>query len=134
MLKIDNIEEHLRNNKVNPSFQRIMIMKYLIDNNNHPTVDMIYQELKGTISTLSKTTVYNTLKLLVENKVVNVLNIEDNELRYDADTRVHGHFKCINCGNILDLNIDISKLDIDLLSDIEIKEHHIYFKGYCNCK
>ena len=39
---------------------------------NHPTVETIYKELIDEIPTLSKTTVYNTLK-----QFVNILIIDD---------------------------------------------------------
>ena len=42
----------------------------------HPTVDEIYQALVDHIPTLSKTTVYNTLRLLMEHGVVRMLTID----------------------------------------------------------
>ena len=38
-------------------------MEYLMAHRTHPTVDEIYLALSPSIPTLSKTTVYNTLKL-----------------------------------------------------------------------
>ena len=43
--------------------QRIAIMEYLMDNPIHPSADDIYTALSPSMPTLSKTTVYNTLKL-----------------------------------------------------------------------
>ena len=57
------------------------------------TVDQIFTELHKNISTLSKTTVYNTLRVLVEAGLVRVITIEDNETRYDINIENHGHFK-----------------------------------------
>ena len=132
MTSINNIEEHLKRANVKPSYQRIKIFEYLVKNRNHPTVDMIYKDLVRTIPTLSKTTVYNTLKLFVENKVATIVNIEDNETKFDADTSIHGHFKCNVCNSIHDFNLDISKIKISGLDGFDTKEHHIYLKGTCN--
>ena len=97
---IENIGEYLKAHEIKPSYQRIKIFQYLVENKNHPTVDMIYKALCTEIPTLSKTTVYNTLNLFIEKKIVNVIVIEENETRYDSVMAVHGHFKCEKCGKI----------------------------------
>lgn len=128
-LRIDKIDEYLKSNDIKPSYQRIKILEYLIQNKNHPTVDMIYQELVNRIPTLSKTTVYNTLKLFVDKKIVALINIEDNETRYDVDTTFHGHFKCKKCNEVYDIKIEMPVLkDMD---DFQIDEYHLYLKGIC---
>jgi Fe2+ or Zn2+ uptake regulation protein len=132
-IKINEIEKRLKNNNVKPSYQRIKILEYLLKNKNHPTVDTIYQELVSEIPTLSKTTVYNTLKLFIEKKLVILINIEDNETRYDADTSFHGHFKCKKCNEVYDIKIDMPILR--KLDDFEVDEYHLYLKGICRkCK
>lgn len=125
--KIDNF---LKKHDIKPSYQRIKIFEYLIKKKNHPTVDMIYKELVSDIPTLSKTTVYNTLKLFVEKEIVIVINIEDNETRYDADTSFHGHFKCKKCRKIYDIRLEMPAL-IDFDNYI-IDEYHFYLKGICS--
>jgi len=101
----------------------------------HPTVDTIYKALCPEIPTLSKTTVYNTLNLFVEKKLVQVIVIEENETRYDLITHTHGHFKCNCCGALFDVELNIDYSMSPELADCEIDEKHIYFKGLCkNCK
>ena len=135
MKKIDKIDEYLTKHGIKPSYQRIRVFDYLLKNKNHPTVDKIYKELVGEIPTLSKTTVYNTLKLFHEKGIVLIINIEDNETRFDADTSNHGHFKCNKCGEIYDFELGENKLNLPKLKDYIIDEQHIYLKGICpNCK
>jgi Fur family peroxide stress response transcriptional regulator len=55
---------------------------------------MIYKKTFKGDTTLSKTTVYNSLKLFLKRGIVQELTIEEKEVRYDADTRPHAHFKC----------------------------------------
>ena len=62
-----NVYEYLLSYNVKPSVQRIAIMDYLLKHKTHPSIDEIYLALSKSIPTLSKTTVYNTLKLLTEN-------------------------------------------------------------------
>ena len=57
-----DVIERLQSHSIKPSVQRIAIMQYLMDHHTHPTVDEIYTALAPGMPTLSKTTVYNTLK------------------------------------------------------------------------
>ena len=128
---VDDVGKYLKDNGIKPSYQRMKVFQYLMDMKNHPTVDMIYRALCPDIPTHSKTTVYNTLNLFVEKNIVNVIIIEENETRYDAYLKLHGHFKCEKCGNIYDIEVESDTLDFAELEGYEIKEKHIYFKGVC---
>jgi Fe2+ or Zn2+ uptake regulation protein len=130
-MKIENVGEYLKSNGIRPSYQRIKVFEYLLQHKNHPTVDMIYKALVDEIPTLSKTTVYNTLNLFIEKQIAVVIVIEENETRYDADTGLHGHFKCIKCGKLVDIEIDPENVNFESLNDFQINEHHLYFKGIC---
>jgi len=115
--------------------KRVKIMRSLVTKRNHPTVDDIYTDLINEIPGLSKTTVYNVLKLFVNRNMVLALNVEDNEIRYDADTSVHGHFKCKVCGGVFDFDIKRSDLPESGLKGFITDEYHYYLKGSCSfCK
>lgn len=129
--KIDNIEEYLRSHGIKPSFQRIKVFNYLLKYRNHPTVDMIYQELVNEIPTLSKTTVYNTLKLFVDKGITLLITIEEGQARFDADTSLHGHFKCEQCNLVYDFDIQFENMKITEIENFQINENHVYFKGIC---
>lgn len=131
-LSIKYIKELLLNKNIKPSHHRIRIFQYLGEDENHPTVEMIYKDLIDEIPTLSKTTVYNTLKLLVEANLVKVLNIDDVESRYDITTENHGHFRCKSCGNIYDFALDSVNVSANELIDFQILEKNVYFNGICS--
>lgn len=130
-MKIEDIGEYLKSHNIKPSYQRIKIYDYLYHHRTHPTVDEIYQVLIKDIPTLSKTTVYNTLNLFVQESIALLLTIEENETRYDANTEIHGHFKCEKCGQVTDFDADISALSLTVLDNYQIHEQHLYFKGIC---
>jgi Fe2+ or Zn2+ uptake regulation protein len=108
-----------------------MILKYLVENQCHPTVDQIFSVMLKQIPTLSKATVYNTLNAFIEAKLVRVLNIEDNEMRYDIVMEDHGHFKCLSCGRIYNFAVKIDEVVSDELHDFHITEKNVYFGGVC---
>lgn len=128
---INDIGDYLKKNGIKPSLQRLKIYQYLVDHKNHPNVDTIYQELVNEIPTLSKTTVYNTLNLFIEKGIVRIVTIEDNEVKYDADISLHGHFKCVSCGEIYDFEINNPQINEESLTDFKINEKHVYYKGKC---
>jgi Fur family peroxide stress response transcriptional regulator len=135
MKDIGKVDEYLNSKGIKPSYQRIKVFDYLLNNKTHPTVDKIHHELVGEIPTLSKTTVYNTLKLFHEKGIILIINIEDNETRFDADVSNHGHFKCKKCGEIYDFKLSENNLDLPDLKTYSIDEQHIYLKGICpKCK
>jgi len=128
---IEELKKYLEENHIKPSHHRLKILEYLMSHKTHPTVDMIYKELSKEMPTLSKTTIYSTLKLFQKKEIVTGLTIDENELRFDSNTTPHGHFKCIKCNRVFDISIMSEKLNINMTEGHKIVEHHIYFKGVC---
>jgi len=116
---------------IKPSLHRMKVLEYLINNKNHPTVDLIYKDISSDIPTLSKTTIYNTLKAFQEGNVVQAVTIEENEVRYDAVCDKHAHFKCTKCGRLYDIEMDTKVLNLKSISGHVVRESHLYYKGIC---
>lgn len=129
-------QDYLQSYGIKPSLQRIAIVDYLIENRIHPTIDDIYNALYIKVPTLSKTTVYNTLKLFAEQGAVLALAIDEKNIRFDIDTSCHAHFQCCSCGKVYDIPISESELlQVRQIGDLQVKESHLYYKGYCgSCK
>ncbi len=130
-----NAYEYLLSHQIKPSVQRIAIMDYLLKHKTHPCIDEIYSALHDDIPTLSKTTVYNTLKLFVEHGAAQMLTIDERNACFDGDTSNHAHFKCKSCGKIFDVPMADDADDHSFaLQGFEVEETHHYFKGLCpNC-
>ncbi|MFW6120131.1 MAG: Fur family transcriptional regulator [Petrotogales bacterium] len=130
-LSIEEVSSMLKKSGIRLSLQKIFIFDYLINNQNHPTAKQIFDDLVVEIPTLSKTTVYNALSSFIESGLVRKLVIEENETRYDIITRSHGHFKCIECGEITNFDIDIDGYFEKELKDFGITRREITLKGTC---
>ena len=89
-----NVYNHLIGYNIKPSVQRIAVMDYLLKHRTHPSVEEIYSALSGDMPTLSKTTVYNTLKLFAEQGAAQMLTIDEKNVCFDGDTSLHAHFLC----------------------------------------
>ena len=126
-----SIIEVLKEYDIAPSMQRIKILEYLQNYKTHPTADMIYQGLSDEIPTLSKTTVYNTLKTFTEKGILVALSLFENEVRYEYNTDPHIHFKCIQCSKIYDLDKSYDLYNNDVIDGHKVTEHHVNLKGVC---
>ncbi|MGC8769662.1 MAG: Fur family transcriptional regulator [Brevinematia bacterium] len=125
-----DIKNFLLEKDIKPTLIRIKTLEYLWSTKEHPDAEKIYREVAKFIPTLSMTSIYNTLNTFVEKGIITAIKIEEGVIRYDGDTKSHGHFKCIKCGKILDIDIkqDIFKTEI---KEGEVLEEHIYIIGIC---
>jgi Fe2+ or Zn2+ uptake regulation protein len=131
---LKHFKELLSGKGIKPTFQRLKILEYMRKNmKNHPTVEMIHEELLKDIPTISLTTVYNTLNTLLEKGLVDGITITGTETRYDLDVSPHHHFLCKECGKIIDIDIQcpfaVGKKKV--VGGNKIEEVHGYFKGIC---
>lgn len=118
---------------IRPSMQRLAIMDYLINHPIHPTIDDVYQALSNKVPTLSRTTVYNTLRMLSENQAAQMITIDEHRVCYDGNVENHVHFYCKKCGKIIDLfGEQAPKLEGEKTVEGNIiQEEQLYYKGIC---
>ena len=118
-----------------PSMQRLAIYKYMATHPTHPTADEIFEALREEIPTLSKTTVYNTLKLFVEHRVVDEVFIDRTSERFDGNTELHAHFLCNSCGAIIDTPIAAPEMINSATPEgVQLDKTQLLYFGTCkNC-
>lgn len=130
-----DIKTILKTHGIKPSVHRMMILEYLLRMKNHPTIDRIYSDIIKDIPTLSKTTIYNTVKAFLKNDVIQKIKIEDNEVRFDARLSPHGHFKCTICGTIYDLEVSSKIFSMKEIEGHLVDECQLNCSGTCKtCK
>jgi len=132
---IEILTGQLKSKGIRPSYQRVKVLEYISQIGGHPTVDEIFRALSGSIPSLSKVTIYNTLRAFVETGLLRVVDIDGTEKRYDITLANHGHFQCETCGKIYNFQVNIDQIPVDGLSQFEITQKNVYFKGICpNCR
>ena len=131
MTKISTYD-YLLEHRVKPSVQRLAVMEYLQQHHTHPTADEIYVHLVNKIPTLSKTTVYNTLRLFAEHGAALMLTIDEKKICFDGVVKPHAHFMCRRCGRLKDVELPegAGTLQLDG-ADFMVEETHVYYKGLC---
>jgi Fur family transcriptional regulator, peroxide stress response regulator len=124
--------DYLKKYKIKPSLIRLKVMQYLTGTRGHPNAELIHKIISREIPTLSKTSIYNTLKTFAAAGVVKEIMIEENEIRYDAHIDRHGHFKCVVCGALSDIDLGcLSCAAAEKLKGGKVLDEHIYLKGVC---
>ncbi len=118
---------------IKPTQQRMLILDYLHKNRTHPNSEQIYQDLREAEKGLSRATVYNTVSIFKEKGLIKILDTGDEFAHYDIALDEHGHFQCLDCGRIW--NIDLGDLDgpngYTLPDGFLSVENLVLIKGYC---
>ncbi len=115
--------------------QREVILKFLMNTRSHPTADDIYDEVREEVPNISKGTVYRNLKVLQEMGQVRELNLDGTKSRFEVAIASHYHFRCENCGRVLDLDVPIhTELDREIAEQtgLRISHHQLEFRGLCH--
>jgi Fur family peroxide stress response transcriptional regulator len=98
------IIEALRKKGYRATSQRIAICRFALRSRDHPTAQRIYGEVKEVHSTVSLATVYKTLHVLSELRLVQELGFPEGETRFDSYMKPHLNLICLQCGNVRNLD------------------------------
>ena len=82
------------------SQQRERIYQAVCDSKEHPTAQMVYDQLKPEMPKLSLGTVYRNLQQMAEEGRIMELGGPVN--RFDAIVEPHTHLRCVRCGQVAD--------------------------------
>lgn len=104
----------------------------------HPTADEIYAEVVREHPTVSRGTVYRNLNQLSESGEIGSIEIPGCASHYDHRPESHYHARCLQCGRVLDVDMDIIPnlvKDIRNTDGFEFSGYDLVFKGICaGCK
>lgn len=100
----------LRQHGINPTRQRLEIAFALFSRQAHLSADQVMAVVNGRYAEVSKATVYNTLNLFVERKLIREVIVDPNKVFYDPNTTPHHHFYDVVTGCLTD--IDVSAISL----------------------
>lgn len=107
-----------------------------IDCLGHATMEQVIENVHDIDSSISKSTIYRNVNVLLTEKVIKKFKMNQVEV-YETIKEKHYHFMCKECGHISDLNAKELDERFGNLKEIEgnqIEEVEIYFSGICkNC-
>lgn len=119
--------------------QREATVLVLLENDkDHMSAEEIYMLVKQKSPEIGLATVYRTLEMLTDLKIIDKISFNDGVSRYDlrkeGAQHFHHHLLCLECGSI-------EEIEEDLLGDVEkivekrfnflVKDHRLTFHGVC---
>ena len=100
----ENLPEKLRAHGINPTRQRIEIAHALFSRCEHLSADQLLAIVNERHSESSKATVYNTLNLFLEKKLIREVIVDPNKVFYDPNTSPHYHLYDVESGKLTDID------------------------------
>lgn len=106
MTIVRNAADRLRSAGIPPTLQRIAIAEVLFTRPVHLSAEQVLSRVRVHMPEVSRATVYNTLKLFREKKMVRELVIDPERVFYDSNTAPHYHIFDVGTGELSDVAAD----------------------------
>ncbi|SIQ63689.1 Fur family transcriptional regulator, peroxide stress response regulator [Alkalispirochaeta americana] len=103
--------------------QRTAVCGALARRDDHPTAQALYEELKPDFTSLSLTTVYQTLDALVKiGRITSLGSAGDDAIHFEVNTAPHINLACLTCHRICDLESQVvHKLEAEVQASVGSK-------------
>jgi len=134
MDRLTDFEDLCRQRGLSLTVQRRVILQELVERNDHPTADQIYDAVRDRVPGLSRTTVYRVLDTLVRIGAARKLSHPDAVVRFDPRTERHHHLVCQQCGSLVDLEasaIPAVSIPDTRKAGFTITDYSVSFTGIC---
>src|SRR6185369_8144829 len=101
-----NVAHILEEHGIQPSAHRVAVGEYVLDTKDHPSADRVWARVRQRFPMISRATVYNTLNLFVEKKLLRELHLAADSVVFDPNMEKHHHLIDEESGHIYDVPWD----------------------------
>nr|WP_082201696.1 Fur family transcriptional regulator [Clostridium baratii] len=137
---MQELKEDLKKKGYKLTPQRRAIVDTIIKNEGkHMTAEEIYDEVKKDCPEIGLATVYRTVLLLEEVKLLSRLDLSDGCSRYEIihkdEEHRHHHLICDQCNKVIEVEEDLlEELEhrIETKYKFKIQDHSVKFFGLCD--
>ncbi len=89
--------------------QREVVLEVIRESPEHPTANDVFDAARAKLPGISFATVYNSLKFLKTAGHIAEIQFGNAASRYDGVMHKHDHAICIECGRLVDIDIEHPK-------------------------
>ena len=99
--EIEIFERHVQEKGLKHSHKRQHILKTFLNSEQHLSAEDLFRLVKGRHPEIGYTTVYRTLKLIVDSGIAETVDFNDGVKRFERriGREYHAHFICTKCGD-----------------------------------
>lgn len=120
------------------TIQKDLVRNAVSEMKKHVAANEVYDFIKERYPTIGKGTVYRNLDILAEEGELRKIEVPDGPNRFDFILKKHYHVRCVKCGEISDVDMDVISDLLERIHNthgIEFLDYDILFKGIClKCK
>ena len=114
--------------------QRRVILEAVLELDNHPSADQIFDAVEDRLPGIARTTVYRALEHLARMGVITKACHPGRVARFDPRLELHHHLVCLRCNEFFDFEDDyLNGLTIPDTSDFgfEVSDYRVQLRGIC---
>ena len=138
--KCEEFYTKLKENGYKLTTQRKVVLNAMLDHQDeHLTVEEIYQFVKETNPEIGLATVYRNIQLLSDMRIVEKLNLDDGFTRYELanedEVHRHHHLICEECGKVIEVKEDLMGSIEQIFKEtygFTVHDHQAKFFGICS--
>jgi len=113
----------------------LAILRAILAHRDHPSAEVLYDEVRQTLPTISFNTVYKTLETFCQKGLIFKINPLHEVARYDGNLHPHAHLVCSRCFRIEDVDWEWPKelpYPEGLDGPFKVERVSIQFLGICS--
>jgi Fe2+ or Zn2+ uptake regulation protein len=132
--KLNEFEKRCKSKGLKITPQRIAVYKVLIGSVDHPTAEDVYKEVRKELNNISLDTVNRTLHTLTRIGAAFLVEGTGQPKRYDGGLEDHQHFRCMQCGAVIDFHYEpFDNIHVpEQFAEFTILRKSVYFEGICS--